>query len=73
MNIPIAQQKSVVKPESVLDDDHRTAVAIGFGVSHGGSAYPNPVKAIQPLAGLNKGEAPHAVKRAVAFHWSREI
>ena len=35
-----AQGKSVIQPESVLDDGHRKAVAGGFRVSHARSAYP---------------------------------
>jgi len=38
LNVPVAQGKSVVKPESVLDDGHREAVAVGFQISHDGLA-----------------------------------
>ncbi|WP_346763199.1 response regulator transcription factor [Deinococcus sp. Arct2-2] len=33
----------------MLNDQGEKAVAVGFGISHGGSAYPEPVKATQPL------------------------
>jgi hypothetical protein len=42
----------VVEPNGVLDDGHGEAVAVRFGVGHGGSAYPDPVKATQPVEAL---------------------
>ena len=42
LNIPVTQGKSVVKPDSVLDDGHGEAVAVRFRVSHGRPAYPGP-------------------------------
>jgi len=41
LNIPVTQRKSMIQPKSVLDDGHQEAVAIGFRVSHGRSAYPD--------------------------------
>ena len=41
LNIPVTQGKSVVEPDSVPDDGHWEAVAVGFRVGHGGSAYPD--------------------------------
>jgi hypothetical protein len=52
MDIPIAQGKAVVEPNRVLDDRHGEAVAIRLGVCHGGSAYPDPIKATQPAVWL---------------------
>ena len=49
MNIPVAQRKTVIEPDGVLDDTHRETVAVILRVGHGGSAYPEPVKATQPL------------------------
>jgi len=46
--VPITQGKTVVKPDGVLNDGHGKTVAIGLGVGHGASAYPDPVKATQP-------------------------
>ncbi|MGY2894375.1 hypothetical protein [Deinococcus sp. UYEF24] len=48
LHVSVTQGKAVVEPNSLLDDSHRETVAIGFPVSHGGSAYPDPVKATQP-------------------------
>ena len=45
LNVPVTQRKAVVEPDSVLDDDHGETVAARLGVGHGGSAYPDPVKA----------------------------
>jgi len=39
----------VVQPNGVLDDGHGEAMAVGLGVGHRQSAYPEPVKATQPL------------------------
>jgi len=47
--VPVAQGKAVVQPNGVLDDGYGETVAIRLGVGHGRSAYPNPVKATQPL------------------------
>ena len=44
-----AQRKTVVQLDRVLDDADRKAVAVGVRVGHGGPAYPNPVKATQPI------------------------
>ena len=54
LNVSVAQGKAVIQPNRVLDDCHRETVAIGFRVSHGGSAYPDPVQATYP-AHLLKG------------------
>jgi hypothetical protein len=48
LHVPVTQGKAVVEPNGVLDDGHGEAVAVRFGVGHGGSAYPDPVKATQP-------------------------
>jgi len=53
LNVSVTQQKAVIEPDSVLNDGHREAVAVRLGVGHGGSAYPNPVKATQPSGELN--------------------
>ena len=45
LHIPVTQRKAVVQPDRVLDDCHRETVAVGLGVGHGQSAYPDPVKA----------------------------
>ena len=45
LNIPVTQGKTVVEPDSVLNDGHWKAVAVGLDVRHGWSAYPEPVKA----------------------------
>jgi len=39
LNITLAQREVVIKPEGVLDDAQRKAVAIGLAISHGPSAY----------------------------------
>ena len=45
LDSPVTQRKAVVQPDRVLDDGHRETVAVGLGVGHGQSAYPDPVKA----------------------------
>jgi hypothetical protein len=52
LHVPVTQGKAVVEPNGVLDDGHGEAVAVRFGVGHGGSAYPDPVKATQPVEAL---------------------
>lgn len=39
----------MIEPNRVLDDRHRKTVAVGFRVTQGRLAYPDPVKATQPL------------------------
>ena len=46
----------MVEPNGVLDDGHRKTVAVRLGVGHGASAYPNPIKATQPLKLLEEGQ-----------------
>jgi len=48
LHVWVIEGKAVVEPNSVLDDGHRKTVAVRLGVGHGGSAYPNPIKATQP-------------------------
>ena len=52
LNVPVTQRKAVIEPDGVLDDVHRESVAVRLGVGHGGSAYPDPIKATQPVSGL---------------------
>ena len=49
LNVPVAQRKAMIEPDGVLDGDHGETVAVWFGVGHGASAYPNPIKATQPF------------------------
>jgi len=49
LDISVAQGVTVVEPDGLLDDDHRESVAVRLGVGHGRSAYPDPVKATQPI------------------------
>ena len=39
----------MIKPDGVLDGDHGETVAVWFGVGHGQSDYPDPIKATQPF------------------------
>ena len=48
LNIWVTQRKAVVQPNCMLNDRHLETVAIGLGIGHGQSAYPDPVKATQP-------------------------
>jgi len=50
LHVSVAQGKTVIKPDGVLNDGHGKTVAIGLGVGHGASAYPDPIKATQPFA-----------------------
>ena len=34
LNIPVAQRKTVIQPDSVLNDGHGKAVAVGLDVRH---------------------------------------
>ena len=52
LNVSVAQRKAVVEPNGVLNDRHRETVAVRLCIGHGESAYPDPVKATQPLADL---------------------
>ena len=56
LDISVAERKMVVQSDRVLDDRHRETVAVGLGVGHEQSAYPNPVKATQP-SGLTAYES----------------
>jgi hypothetical protein len=50
----------LVQPDGVLDDEHGETVAVGLGVGHSGSAYPNPIKATQPFDELGEEVGKHA-------------
>ena len=54
LHIPVTQGKAVVQPNGMLDDRHGKSMAVGLDVGHGGSAYPDPVKATQPLIDLRE-------------------
>jgi len=54
-NILVAQGKAMVQPDGVLDDCPGETVAVGLGVGHGGSAYPDPVQATQPSLSSHPG------------------
>ena len=43
----------MIKPDGVLDGDHGETVAVWFGVGHGQSDYPDPIKATQPPSLIN--------------------
>ena len=42
----------MIEPDGVLDGDHGETVAVWFGVGHGQSDYPDPIKATQPFRPL---------------------
>jgi len=46
-------QRLVTHLNAALDNRHRETVAVRLGVDHGRSAYPDPVKATQPLEGAH--------------------
>ena len=48
LDVSIAEGEAVVEPNGVLDNDHGETVAVGLGVGHGQSAYPDPIKATHP-------------------------
>jgi hypothetical protein len=48
LDVSVTQRKAVVKPSSLLDDEHRETVAVRLCIGHGRSAYPDPIKATQP-------------------------
>jgi hypothetical protein len=49
LHVSVTQRKAVVEPNGMLDDEHGETVAVRLGVGHGESAYPDPVKATQPI------------------------
>lgn len=73
LNVPVAQRETVVEPDGMLDDRHRKAVAVGFSVGHGRSAYTDLAKATQPfgrfclirVAVLYRGRAVPLVSRVL--------
>jgi hypothetical protein len=50
LDVPVTQRKAVVKPNSLLDDEHRETVAVRLCIGHRRSAYPDLIKATQPTA-----------------------
>ena len=56
LHVSVAERKAVVQPDSMLDNRHRKSVAVGFGINHSGSAYPEVVKATQLVQRLSKGQ-----------------
>ena len=48
LHVSVPQRKAVVEPNGVLDDEHGETVAVWFGVGHGRSAHPGPMKATRP-------------------------
>ena len=56
LDIAVTEGEAVVQPDGVLNDGHRETMAVGFRVGHGKSAYPDPVKATQPLDVLHSVE-----------------
>ena len=59
LDISVAERKMVIQPDGVLDDGHGEAVAVRLGIGHGGSAYPSPIKATQPMKELQGAAAVH--------------
>jgi hypothetical protein len=52
LDVPVTQRKAVVEPNSLLDDEHRETVAVRLCIGHGRLAYPDPMKAKQPIERL---------------------
>ena len=48
----------MIEPDGVLDDADRETVAVWFGVGHGQSDYPDPIKATQPFRKLHPVQRP---------------
>ncbi len=48
LDVSVAEGKSVIQPDGLLNDGHGETMAVGIRVGHGGSGYPNPIKATQP-------------------------
>ena len=65
LNVPVAQRKAMIEPDGVLDGDHGETVAVWFGVGHGQSDYPDPIKATQPAWPLTAlPDIAHGLKEA---------
>jgi hypothetical protein len=75
LNAALVQQfQAEVQPNGVLNDGHGEAVAVGFRVGHGGSGYPNLIKATQPTELLDRRcvwlmQAHALVSNLTSFHW----
>ena len=59
----------MIKPDGVLDGDHGETVAVWFGVGHGQSDYPDPIKATQPFALLGYRLSPRLADLADQRFW----
>ncbi len=55
LQLSVAQRKAIGEPNYVLDDRHPEPVAIGVRISHGGSAYSDPVEATYPFEHVPHG------------------
>ena len=65
LNVPVAQRNAMIEPDGVLDGDHGETVAVWFGVGHGQSDYPDPIKATQPAWPLTAlPDIAHGLKEA---------
>jgi hypothetical protein len=49
VHVTVTGGEVVIKPDGVLDDGHRKAVAVRLGVRHGGSASPDTIEATQTV------------------------
>ena len=66
LHVSVTQGKAVIEPNGVLDDGHGETVAVGLGVGHGQSAYPDPIKATQPTQPLIDIQREKASSRATS-------
>jgi len=54
LHVTVTERETVVEPNSVLDDHHRKAVAVGFGVAHGRSAYSELGRVLMAAEGMSR-------------------
>ena len=58
----------MIEPDGVLDGDHGETVAVWFGVGHGQSDYPDPIKATQPSDAQIQLLSGHASKKSLEIY-----
>ncbi|UQN09530.1 hypothetical protein M1R55_24210 (plasmid) [Deinococcus sp. QL22] len=70
LHVTVTEGEAMGEPNRVLNDRHPETVAIGFRISDGGSAYPDPVKATQPLGNFC-ARTLRALQEKLSSAWQR--
>jgi len=64
LNVTVTERKTVVQSDSLLRDDRGKAVAVGLDVRYGWSAYPEPVKATQPVQAISAARCNNSIEQS---------